>query len=170
MQVNDCFYSKKYSSVYIVTKIVSEDFIEVNDLFAFKTLSTRCSYAVYSMPRQLKVSWMNGYRQIDPDPVFKILKILRLNNIACEAIIKNAPTLKVSSVYLYNFKNYFCIKDKDHGFDIGNDLLCTVEAKQDVAFRHVSLQVFREIETIVNDNLDLIDDLWNSFSELKANG
>lgn len=170
MQVNDCFYSKKYSSVYIVTKIVSEDFIEVNDLFAFKTLSTRCSYAVYSIPRQLKVSWMHGYKQIDSASVFKILKILRLNNIACEAIIKKAPILKVSSIYLYDFEHYFCIKNKDHGFDIGSDLLCTVEATQNAAFRHVSLQVFREIETIVNDNLDLIDDLWNSFSELKANG
>lgn len=170
MQVNDCFYSKKYSSVYIVTKIMSEDFIEVKDLFAFKTLNTRCSYAVYTMPKQLKVSWMRSYRQIDSDPVFKILKILRLNNIACSAIIKNAPILKVSSVYLYDFKNYFCIKDKNHGFGIGSDLLCTVEAKQDVAFRHVSLQVFREIKTIVNDNLDLIDNLWNTFSESKANG
>lgn len=170
MQVNDCFYSKEYSSVYIVTKIVSDDFIEVNDLFAFRSLNARCSYAVYSMPRQLKVSWIHGYKQINSDPVFKILKILRLNNIACSAIIKNTPTLKVSSIYLYDFKNYFCIKDKNRGFDIGNDLLCTIEAKQDVAFRHVSLQVFREIKTIVTNNLDLIDDLWNSFSESKANG
>ena len=171
LQVNDCFYCKDYSSVYIVRKVLADNLIEIDDLFAYKGHNTRCSYAVHSVPRAVKTEWLtNWYVKIDPDPVFRILKLLRLNNIACEAIIKRAPILQVSSVYFYRFDGYFCIGTKKESFNIGDHLLCVIEVKRPATFQHLSLEVFREIKTIVTNNFDLIDNLWNSFSELKANG
>ena len=171
LQVNDCLYCKAYSSVYIVRKVLANNSIEVDDLFAYKSHDSRCSYAVHSVPSAVKPEWLTNWNiKINPDPVFRILKLLKLNSIACEAIIKKAPILQVSSVYLYKFYEYFCIGTKTEHFDIGEDLLCVVEVHQPATFQHVSLQVFREIKTIVTNNLDLIDDLWNSFSELKVNG
>lgn len=171
IQVNDCFYCERQASVHIVRKVLKDNSLEVDDLFAYKGHPSRRNYAVYLVPRLIKVNWIEDhYVKINPDPVFRILKLLKLNNIACEAIIKKAPILQVSSVYLYRFDLHFCIGTKKENFDIGENLLCAVEIKQPATFQHVSLQVFREIKTIVNNNLDLIDNLWNSFSELKANG
>lgn len=167
MEVGDCFYSKKESSLYII-KSISNGIVMFDTLGKYINCKERSGYILFSQSVPVSTEFFALGKRVDLTLSFKILKLLQVNFIVCKNILNSAEPGNDAAFYIWS--NHIYLYNENVAISIGDRILGVASYKLTLNEKQISTETFTRLLEEVNKTLDLIDEIWNIFSESKENG
>lgn len=160
LQVNDCFYNKWEHSLVLITNIKEDGSYKVSFIQLYN-ISDNLKGCTLDNAWSATEKYFSDLKKVSSENFFKVAKLLKLNGVACNNIIKSAIHFQVGDVKVGREFGAIHVQCEDHCIGFSEDDLVYSSTEIFKIEYYISLEVYNNIVEHCKNTFELINDVWS---------